>query len=109
MTPRPPEAREDLAIWKYMKRRARGRRTETNERDEKTDTRADGHDERLGHDAGEPLPEAKKGEDQEDPALHEDGSEGLPIRDEAGAVESNNRVRELSDARIAHGACVCEQ
>ena len=41
--------------------------TEADEGNEQTDARADGHDERLGHDTGEPLTETEKGQDEEDP------------------------------------------
>jgi hypothetical protein len=36
-------------------------------RDEETNTRSDGQDERLGHDPDKPLPETDEGEEEEDP------------------------------------------
>ena len=41
--------------------------TEADEGNEQTDARADGHDERLRHDAGEPLTKTENGEEEENP------------------------------------------
>lgn len=51
-----------------MGERSGGVLTEADERDEKTDAGTYGQNERVGHDAGEPLPKAKQREDEENPA-----------------------------------------
>lgn len=60
------------------------------------DTSTHRHDERLRHDAGEPLTETKNREDKEDPALHESGGEGFTVgNNTASTVETDDGVGEL--------------
>lgn len=69
--------------------------TETDEGNKHANAGADSHDERLGHDAGKPLTDAQEGEDDEEPALKEDGRERLAVRYGPAPVKSDDRVREL--------------
>ena len=72
--------------------------TETDKRDEETDTSTNSQDERLGHDPGEPLPETEQRKNEEDPAFHEDGGQRLPIGDHTRPIEANDVVCELKSA-----------
>lgn len=73
-----------------------GRVNEGDARNVDSDTSADCHDERLGHDAGEPLTKTENRENKEDPALHKSGGKGFAIgNNTAGTVETDDGVGEL--------------
>ena len=75
-------------------------------RNEETDTSTNGHNERLRHNAGEPLSETKEGKNEEEPAIHrslahivdilcreytpfqEYGGKGLAIGDNTAPMEA---------------------
>lgn len=61
-------------------------RGETDDSEEETDTNTDGRGDRPGHQASEPLTKTKDGEEEEDDAFEEDGSEGLAIGDGTGSL-----------------------
>jgi hypothetical protein len=66
-------------------------------RNEDADARAHRHDERLGHKAGQKLPQTEQREKNEDPAFEEHRRQGFTVRGSAAAMKSDYRVCELSD------------
>ncbi len=85
--------------------------TEPDKRDEEPNAGTNGQNERLGHDAGEPLSETEQGEDEENPArgwhewirlcnggktdhndvpFHEYGSHCFSIRDRTTPMEADD-------------------